>query len=225
MPLADGQEPRQISPAQFAGAAECDPDAPAEPLPRETNARVMRAFAAFQTDFRLRLGRARRPRNTLARRYVSRQLNLGQAAYGDDARGCAADRLSLRRVYQGDLTPAAGKRAGRDSPARGWRAKALVTRLEALRERFRLNPPDDSDQAQTGGAAGRAHRVLRRAHLSACLGCGTSTRCASGSATWCTLCRRASRFHFAARSRHVTKGIKGKSVRCFWEPDMIFEAR
>ena len=38
--VADGHEPRQISPAQFAAAAECDEDAPAQPLPRATNERV-----------------------------------------------------------------------------------------------------------------------------------------------------------------------------------------
>ena len=104
--VADGQEPRQISPAQFAAAAECDQDAPAQPLPRETNERVMRAFEAFQTDFRQRLGRARRPRNTLARRYVSRQLNLARKnmeTTPDDVRRID----TLRRVYQGDLSLAA----------------------------------------------------------------------------------------------------------------------
>ena len=104
--VADGQEPRQISPSQFAAAAECDEDAPAQPLPRETNERVMRAFAAFQTDFRQRLGRARRPRNTQARRYVSRQVNLARKsmeATPEDARRIE----TLRRVYQGDLSLAA----------------------------------------------------------------------------------------------------------------------
>ena len=144
--VADGQEPRQISPAQFAGAAECDPDAPAKPLPRETNARVMRAYAAFQTDFRQRLGRARRPRNTLARRYVSRQLNSARQRM--DMTPEDAGRIdTLRRIYQGDLTPAA--ESALDEIRRlGLEGSVLVRRLEALRERFRLNPPDDSEQAQ-----------------------------------------------------------------------------
>ena len=144
--VADGQEPRQISPAQFAAAAECDQDAPAQPLPRETNARVMRAFEAFQTDFRQRLGRARRPRNTLARRYVSRQLNLARQSMEtkpEDVRRIE----TLRRVFQGDLTPAA-ENALDEIRRLGLQDRALVTRLEALRERYRLNPPDDSDQAQ-----------------------------------------------------------------------------
>ena len=144
--VADGQEPRQISPAQFAAAAECDQDAPAQPLPRETNARVMRAFEAFQTDFRQRLGRARRPRNTLARRYVSRQLNLARQSMEttpEDVRRID----TLRRIYQGDLTLAA-ENALDEIRRLGLQGSVLVTRLEALRERYRLNPPEDSDQAQ-----------------------------------------------------------------------------
>ena len=144
--VADGQEPRQISPAQFAAAAECDEDAPAQPLPRETNERVMRAFAAFQTDFRQRLVRARRPRNTLARRYVSRQLNLARKrleATPEDVRRIE----TLRRIYQGDLQPAA-ENALDEIRRLGLEGSVLMTRLEALRERFRLNPPDDAEQAQ-----------------------------------------------------------------------------
>lgn len=144
--VADDQEPRQISPAQFAAAAECDEDAPAQPLPRETNERVMRAFEAFRTDLGQRLGRARRPRNTLARRYVSRQLNAVRQRMDttpDDVRRIE----TLRRIYLGDLTPAA--ESALDEIRRiGLEGSVLITRLEALRERFRLNPPDDSEQAR-----------------------------------------------------------------------------
>ena len=55
---------------------------------------------------------------------------------------------TLRRVYQGDLTPAAEsaldeiRRLGLEGSA------ADATRLEALRERERLNPPDDSEKAR-----------------------------------------------------------------------------
>ena len=53
----------------------------------------------------------------------------------------------LRRIYQGDLTPAV--ESALDEIRRlGLEGSVLVRRLEALRERFRLNPPDDSEQAQ-----------------------------------------------------------------------------
>ena len=144
--VADGHAPRQIGPAQFAAAAECDRDAPAQPLPRETNARVMRAFGAFQTDFRQRLGRARRPRNTLARRYVSRQLNRARKSMETTPEDVPRIEM-LRHVYQGDLPPAA-ENALDEIRRLGLQGSALVTRLKALRERFRLNPPDESEGAQ-----------------------------------------------------------------------------
>ena len=144
--VADGHEPRQISPAQFAAAAECDEDAPAQPLPRETNERVMRAFEAFRSELGQRLGRARRPRITLARRYVSRQLNAARKRLESTPEGVR--RIdTLRRVYQGDLTPAA--ESALDEIRRlGLEGQPLMRRLEALRERERLNPPDDSEKAR-----------------------------------------------------------------------------
>ena len=144
--VADCQEPRQISPAQFVAAAECHPNAPSQPLPRETNARVMRAFEAFRTDFQQRLGRARRMRDSRARRYVSRQLNLARRDLGstpEDARRID----TLRRIFQGDL-PTAAESALAEIRRLGLEGSVLVTRLGALRERYRLNPPDDSDEPQ-----------------------------------------------------------------------------
>ena len=69
-------QPRPISPAQLIAAAECRPDTPAEQLPAGTNERVMAAFEVFSTEFHRRLGKARRPRDTRARRYVSRHLSI-----------------------------------------------------------------------------------------------------------------------------------------------------
>ena len=106
----------------------------------------MRAFEAFRSDLGQRLGRARRPRNTQARRYVSRQLNSARQRMDttpDDVRRID----TLRRIYQGDLTPAA--ESALDEIRRlGLEGSVLITRLEALRERFRLNPPDESEQSQ-----------------------------------------------------------------------------
>ena len=140
--VAENQEPRQISPAQFVAAAECQPNTPAQPLPPTTNERVMRAFDAFRTDVQQRLGRARRPRNTQARRYVSRRLNQARAdlATSPDL----AKRIdTLRRIFLAELP--SGADSGLEEIRRlGLQGSVLITRLEALRERFRLNPPDDS---------------------------------------------------------------------------------
>ena len=142
----NGLEPRPISPAQLIAAAECRPDTPAERLPDDTNERVMAAFEAFRTDFQQRLGRARRPRDTRARRYVSRHLSIAMR----EARGNGApvSRIeTLRRIFMGDVSPPVESALGeiRNLSLEG---SVLLTRLEALRERYRLNPPDDSDQTR-----------------------------------------------------------------------------
>ena len=78
---ADGNpQSRPISPAQFISAAECAPNTPSQPLPQNTNKRVMAAFESFQSDLSRRLGRARRRRpDSRNRRYISRQLNISRS--------------------------------------------------------------------------------------------------------------------------------------------------
>ena len=144
--VADNQEPRQISPAQFVAAAECQPNTPVQPLPPTTNERVMGAFEVFRADVQHRLGRARRPRNTQARRYVSRRLNQARAdlATSPDM----ATRIdTLRRIFLAEL-PSGAENGLEEIRRLGLRGSVLITRLEALRERFRLNPPDDSAARQ-----------------------------------------------------------------------------
>ena len=140
-------QPRPISPAQLIAAAECGPDTPAERLPADTNERVMAAFEAFRTDFQRRLGKARRPRDTRARRYVSRHLSIAMREAGGN--GSAVSRIEvLRRIFMGDVSPPVESALGeiRNLSLEG---SVLLTRLEALRERYRLNPPDDPDRSQT----------------------------------------------------------------------------
>ena len=144
--VADGQEPRQISPAQFVAAAECQPDTPAQELPSSTNERVMRAFEIFRTDVQQRLGRARRHRNTQARRYVSRHLN--QARANLETSPDLATRIdTLRRIFLAEL-PTGAENGLEDIRRLNLTGTVLITRLEALRERFRLNPPDDTATRQ-----------------------------------------------------------------------------
>ena len=140
---SDGEpQTRAISPAQLISAAECAPDTPASPLPVATNERVMAAFREFQSELGKRLGRSRRRPDSRNRRYVSRQLNLARA----QAERSEMNRIeTLRRIFLGALSPQVESAL---SEIRNMKIEgaALVTRLEALRERYRLNPPDTSEE-------------------------------------------------------------------------------
>ena len=142
--VGGGLEPRAISPAQIIAAAECKPDTPTQPLPADTNERVMAAFGAFSADFQRRLGRARRPRDTRTRRYVSRQLGIATREAGEDA-GLLRRIETLRQIFLGEVSPQV-ESALSEIRNMGLAGSALVNRLEALRERYRLNPPDAADQ-------------------------------------------------------------------------------
>lgn len=132
---------RAISPAQLIAAAECAPDMPAQLLPQDTNERVMAAFEAFRSDLSRRLGRARRRPDSRNRRYISRQLNIARA---QSEPSDMATIETLRRIFLGDLSPQVENAL---SEIRSMRIEgaALIRRLEALRERHRLNPRDDTD--------------------------------------------------------------------------------
>ena len=134
---------RSISPAQFISTAECAPDTPAQPLPQDTNERVMAAFEAFQSELSRRLGRARRRPDSRNRRYISRQLNISRAQAEPSE---LATIETLRRIFLGDLSPQVESAL---SEIRSMRIEgaALIRRLGALRERYRLNPRDDADDA------------------------------------------------------------------------------
>ena len=139
-------EPRPISPAQLVAAVECERDTPAMPLPPDTNERVMAAFESFRSDYQQRLGRARRQRDTRARRYVSRQLSIARAeAEGNDAELRRLE--TLRRIFLGEVSSQVESALGE---IRNLRLEGIAfrTRLEALRERYRLNPPDDTEGSQ-----------------------------------------------------------------------------
>ena len=54
----------------------------------------------------------------------------------------------LRRIFLGEVSSAVEAALG-DIRSLRLEGQVLQTRLEALRERYRLNPPDDSERAQT----------------------------------------------------------------------------
>ena len=159
--VADGQEPRQISPAQFVAAAECDPDTPAQTLPPATNERVMRAFEAFRTEIQQRLGRARRPRNTQARRYVSRRLNQARAEL--ETSPDVAKRIeTLRRIFSADLPTSAEN--GLDDIRRlgPCKAPSCSPALEALRETLPPQPTRRIRRPPPPRTPNHPNRLLRR---------------------------------------------------------------
>ena len=84
-------QPRAISSAQFVAAAECAPDNPEEPLTGDTTERLIAAFQTFLTGFQRRLSRARRPRDTRARRYISRQLSVAAGRSAGAPNWCTSD--------------------------------------------------------------------------------------------------------------------------------------
>ena len=144
--VGSGVEPRALSPAQLIAAAECSPNTSAQQLPTDTNERVMAAFEAFSIDFQRRLGRARRPRDTRARRYISRHLGIAMREAHEDA-GLLSRIEVLRQIFLGEVSPQVETALGEIRNLR-LEGSVLLTRLEALRERYRLNPLDDADRSQ-----------------------------------------------------------------------------
>ena len=137
--------PRAISPAQFLAAAECAPNTPAMPLLEGTNERVMAAFKLFSEDISRRLGSTRRRLDSRNRRYISQQLNIVRDQVESDQ---VQNVQVLRQIFTGDLPPQVENEL---TEIRNMRitGPALVRRLEALRERYRLNPTQDGVDSQS----------------------------------------------------------------------------
>ncbi len=145
--VGDDLTPRQVTPAQFIAAAECEPNTPAAPLPANTNKRVMSAFERFKEDSRKRIGKARRPSSdTRLRRYLSKQLNLLREQYKNDT--TELRRIDVLRQIFLDNLPARVEATLRDVRDLQIDGDALVRRLEALRMTHRLNPPQEDDAGE-----------------------------------------------------------------------------
>ena len=139
--IGDDLDPRPISPAQFIAHAECEEGTPAKPLPAGTNDRVMAAFGSFRGELGQRLGRSRRPRNTRARRFVARHLNLAKAeAEGNPAESRRID--ELRRIFGGPLSPRVEAALGEVHKIQP-QGSALLARLAALQDTYRLTVSGD----------------------------------------------------------------------------------
>jgi len=149
-------KPRPLTPSQLLAAMECLPGARPCPLPTDINQRVMAAYAAARRDTATRIGRARRPTtDTRLRRYLARELKAAQQAVEDDAE--EAQRVgALQQIFL-DHLPTAVLSELNEVRRMEMSGGALVRRLEALRERYRLQPPDPSS---TGTASTEVVRIV-----------------------------------------------------------------
>ena len=147
--VGDELQPRIISAAQFIEAAQCELDTPAQSLPERTNERVMAAYDQFKRDLSRRLGRSRQRVDSRNRRYVSRELNIARDARSSDT--AFVRRVNVvRHIFLNEVSPAVDE-ALTEIRNLKLEGEVLVRRLEALRERYRLNPPDGSDPRGTQG--------------------------------------------------------------------------
>jgi hypothetical protein len=150
--VAADLKPRVITPGQFIAAIECDSTTPAAQVPRDTNQRVTAAYAATRRDASSRLGRARRPgSDTRLRRYVSRQLRVARDEAGDDAEELR--RIGVLQQIFLDYLPSNVINALEEVRRLQLTGPLLIRRLEALRQRYRLNPPEPDDGASASADA------------------------------------------------------------------------
>jgi hypothetical protein len=109
----------------------------------------MAAFERARTDMASRLGRARKPSSdTRLHRYLSKQFRLLRQEYKED--NAELKRIGvLQQIFLGDL-PARVVETLNETRRMEIAGDALTRRLEALRVRYRLNPPADDDGAEPG---------------------------------------------------------------------------
>ncbi|MBI3980018.1 MAG: hypothetical protein HY331_17735 [Chloroflexi bacterium] len=150
--------PRPITPGQLIAAMECEPGTPRQALPADTNRRVMVAYEAMRREAATRLGRGRRPvSDTRLRRYLSRHLRALREQSVEDPD--ELQRIGIfQQIFLGHLptTILAELEEVRRMELTG---PSLARRLEALRERHRLNPPD-AEQNQAGPAEAEVIRII-----------------------------------------------------------------
>ncbi|HEY7065080.1 MAG TPA: helicase-related protein [Chloroflexota bacterium] len=138
-------QPRLLTPGRLVAAIECDPDTPGARLPADTNQRVTAAYEQTRRDAAGRLGRARRPgSDTRLRRYLSRQLRAAREQFAEDAE--ELKRVGVLQQIFLDHLPTSVLGELEEARRMELTGVSLIRRLEALRERHRLNPAE-SDAA------------------------------------------------------------------------------
>src|SRR5213078_4055007 len=125
---------------------ECDADAPTAQLPPDTNRRVTAACEATRREAATRLGRARRPgTETRLRRYLSRNLRAVRDQFAEDDEGLR--RVSILQQIFLDHLPQNVLDQLEEVRRMELTGSVLIHRLEALRDRYRLNPPEPDEAA------------------------------------------------------------------------------
>jgi hypothetical protein len=153
--VGDDLKPRRITPTQIVNGVACGPETPTRPLPIATNKRVMAAFDQAQRDMESRLGQDRRPTcDTRLRRYLGKQFRLLREQHRDD--GDELNRIGVLQQIFPDHIPARAMEELNEVRRLEINGDLLIRRLEALRLRHRLNPPEDDE----GGSVGESG-VLR----------------------------------------------------------------
>ena len=106
----------------------------------------MTAYDAARRDARARLGRARRPTSdTRLRRYLSRALRSARdAASGDQEE---LRRIGILQQIFLDHLPRNVLQDLEEVRRMEFEGSSLIKRLEAMRLRYRLNPPDADEAA------------------------------------------------------------------------------
>ena len=114
----------------------------------------MAAFGQFKEESSSHLGKARRPASdTRLRRYLSKPLNLLRAQYKDNP--TELRRVDTLRLIFLDHLPPRVEAVLRDVRDLGLEGDALIRRLEALRGKYRLSPPDPEE------ATGQEPEIVR----------------------------------------------------------------
>jgi HKD family nuclease len=144
----DRLSPRVITPSQLISALQCEPNTPGHKLPEKHNERVMACYFQFRKDAERRLGRSRRPGSqSRIRRYLSKYLNLAREEAKDNPE--ELQRIALLRQIFLDTLPETVLPELRDIRDIGLEGTGLIRRLEALRQRYRLNPPTEDETSET----------------------------------------------------------------------------
>jgi hypothetical protein len=142
--VGEDLKPRNITAGQLLAAIECEPDEPVKPLRSDTNERVMAGYGAYKNELASRIGRAREPgRDTRLRRYLARELRAARDEAGDDENEVRRVDV-LQRIFL-DHVPDTVQQELAEARRMQLESRHLVVRLEALRTRFKLNPPEEDE--------------------------------------------------------------------------------
>jgi len=138
---------RRITPTQLINAVACTPETPLQPLPVDTNERVMAAFDQARSDIGLRLASEGKPTsNPGYKQYLKKQFPRLRDQFRDD--DSELQRISvLQRIFSQDIARRPAE-AVQEIARLKITGEHLLQRLEALRTTYQLNLPEDTPGAR-----------------------------------------------------------------------------